>query len=407
MKRSNFGTAIPKTSMPPIHVIAPSRDRSAILQIVPSLDTGGAERTTIDIAAALAQAGFLPLVASRGGRMVDELREVGAEWIALPVHAKAPQTLVTNVLRLRNLILLRNVQLVHARSRAPAWSGLLAARLTGVPFVTTYHGIYNAKSGIKRFYNSVMARGDVVIANSEWTAAHIGREYRFVPKRLVVIPRGVDFAHFDPAHVSTERVQKLRAEWSVKPNDIVILLPGRLTRWKGQAILIEAIAQLLLSNPIGNLRVVLAGDAQGRSSYESELARLIQANSLGDIVAIAGHVSDMPAAYLAADIVVSASTDPEAFGRVAAEAGAMERPVIAPNHGGAREIVIPGQSGYLFAPGSVAELAKALQQLLGETDATLRAMGAAARAHISARYTVERMCADTLSVYRDLLVSQD
>lgn len=406
MKHSNFGTTISTTLLPSISADA-SSERPAILQIVPSLDTGGAERTTIDVAAALAQAGFQPLVASHGGRMLDELRTVGAEWIALPVHAKAPQTLAANVLRLRDIIRSQNIRLVHARSRAPAWSALLAARLTGVPFVTTYHGIYNAKSGIKRFYNSVMARGDVVIANSEWTAAHIGREYRFHPKRLVVIPRGVDFMRFDPALVSVERVKNLRTQWGALPDTMVTLLPGRLTRWKGQTILIEALARLRQSSPIGNLRVVLAGDAQGRSGYESEVAQLIAAKSLGETVFIAGHVSDMPAAYLAADIVVSASTDPEAFGRVAAEAGAMERPVIATNHGGAREIVIPGISGYLVAPGNAAELAETLQLLLGKTDAMRRAMGAAARAHISARYTVERMCADTLAVYRDLLAGRN
>lgn len=406
MNHSNFGITISTTPPPPTRTDASPSDRPAILQIVPSLDTGGAERTTIDVAAALAHAGFWPLVATRGGRMLDELSAVGAEWIAIPAHTKAPQTLVANVLRLRNLILARNVRLVHARSRAPAWSALLAARLTGIPFVTTYHGIYNARSGIKRFYNSVMARGDVVIANSEWTAAHIAREYRFPPKRLAVIPRGVDFARFDPTLVSTERVQKLRTQWGARPNSVVILLPGRLTRWKGQIVLIEAIAQLRQWIPIDSLRVILAGDAQGRNGYESELSQMIAANSLQETVFIAGHVNDMPAAYLAADIVVSASTDPEAFGRVAAEAGAMERPVIATNHGGAREIVISGKSGYLIAPGNAAELAEALRLLLGESVVMRRAMGAAARAHISARYTVERMCADTLAVYRELLANR-
>jgi glycosyltransferase involved in cell wall biosynthesis len=385
---------------------ANAREQPAILQIVPNLDTGGAERTTIDIAGALARAGFLPLVATKGGRMLDELRAAGGEWIAMPVDAKSPQTLAANVLRLRSLIRRRNIRLVHARSRAPAWSAFWAARLATVPFVTTYHGAYNAHSGLKRFYNSVMARGDAVIANSEWTAAHIGREYRFRPKRLAVIPRGVDFRRFDPAEVSAEQIRALRASWDVQPGEALVLLPGRLTRWKGQTVFIDALARLKHVHALSRVRAVLAGDSQGRSGYESELRQLIEINALNGVAAIVGHVGDMPAAYLAADIVVSASTDPEAFGRVAAEAGAMGRPVIATNHGGAREIVLPGRSGLLVAPGDAGELAAALRTLLEASDGERAAMGATARAHIAEHYTVERMCADTLTLYRDLLVGR-
>jgi glycosyltransferase involved in cell wall biosynthesis len=248
-----------------------------------------------------------------------------------------------------------------------------------------------------------MARGDAVIANSEWTAAHIASEYRFKPKRLAVIPRGVDFARFDPAGIPVERVEALRRQWQAKPGETIVLLPGRLTRWKGQAILIDALARLKRRNGLGATRAVFAGDAQGRNNYETELRLLAASNGLGDAIVIAGHVSDMPAAYLAADIVVSASTDPEAFGRVAAEAGAMERPVIATNHGGAREVIVSGTSGLLVPPADSAALADALSALLAATAERREAMGKAARAHIAARYTVERMCADTLALYRALL----
>lgn len=375
----------------------------AILQIVPMLDTGGAERTTIDVAAALAREGFLPLVATEGGRMLDELRAVGGEWVAMPVDAKAPHTLAANVMRLRALIRKRNIRLVHARSRAPAWSALFAARAERVPFVTTYHGIYNARSGLKRFYNSVMARGDAVIANSEWTAAHIAGEYRFAPKRLVVIPRGVDFGRFEPDRIRVEQIQAMRAQWGMHPDDTVVLLPGRLTRWKGQTVLIDALGRLKRDDALGKVRAVFAGDAQGRTSYEAELTRLIAENGLEGVVAIVGHVSDMPTALLAADIVVSASTDPEAFGRVAAEAGAMGRPVIATDHGGAREIVLPGRSGLLVPPDDAAELATALAALAAAGANARAAMGERARAHVARHFTVERMCADTLALYRELL----
>jgi glycosyltransferase involved in cell wall biosynthesis len=374
-----------------------------VLQVVPRLGTGGAERSTIEIAGALAMEGFLPLVASEGGRMLPELTLAGAEWIALQADAKAPHTLLANALRLRSLIRTRNIRLIHARSRAPAWSSLWAARMTGIPFVTTYHGSYAAGSALKRFYNSVMARGDAVIANSQWTAAHIRAQYAFTPTRLVAIPRGIDLSHFDPANGALERVEELRRLWGVQPGETVILLPGRLTRWKGQEILIAAMALLAKENALQGVRAVLAGDAQGRTAYEQQLRAAIAAAGLRDRVTIAGHVSDMPAAYLAADIVVSASTQEEAFGRVAAEASAMGRAVVATDHGGARETVLPGSTGLLVAPGDSRQLADALAGLVSAGAQGRAAMGARGRAHIARNYTVERMCADTIALYRELL----
>jgi glycosyltransferase involved in cell wall biosynthesis len=373
-----------------------------ILQVIPSLDAGGAERSTIDIASALSRTGWRALVATKGGRMVPELTAQGGEWIALPLDGKLPHRLVANAMRLSRLIRARKVAILHARSRAPAWSALLAAQMTGVPFVTTYHGIYNANNPAKRFYNSVMARSDAVIANSEWTAAHIAEQYRFKPKHLQVIPRGVDLAHFDIASVSAERVAAMRAKWGAKPDDTVVILPGRLTRWKGQAIFITAMAQLKQSGRLKNVRGVLMGDSQGRLSYENELRTQIAEAGLAETVIVSEHENDMPTAYRAADIVVSASTDPEAFGRVAAEAGAMERPVIATDHGGAREVILRDRSGLLSPPGDANALAAALSKLLA--DGALRtSMGREARAHVSERFTVDRMCADTLALYARLL----
>jgi glycosyltransferase involved in cell wall biosynthesis len=370
---------------------------------VPKLETGGAERTTIDVAAALVREGFIAYVATKEGRMLDELIDVGGTWVRFPAHTKAPHTMLANAFRLRDIVRERKIALVHARSRAPAWSAFFAARMARVPFVTTYHGIYNANTAVKRFYNSVMARGDAVIANSEWTAAHIAREYRFKPKRLAVIPRGVDMVRFDPDAVPKARVDALRQRWNVKPGETVVLLPGRLTRWKGQAVLIEALARLKRAGRLDLVHAIFVGDAQGRNSYEAELRLQTTAQGLDNVVHIAGHENDMPAAYLASDIVVSASIDPEAFGRVAAEAGAMERPVIATNHGGAREVVAPERSGLLIPPGDSGALADALTTLVEAGGERRAEMGRAARIHIADRYTVERMCADTLAVYRELL----
>ncbi|MGH6876276.1 MAG: glycosyltransferase family 4 protein [Rhizomicrobium sp.] len=374
----------------------------AILQIVPALDAGGAERSTIEIAGALTRAGFASLVASAGGRMVGELEAAGGEWIAMPANAKSPFALLANARRLRDLIRTRNIKLVHARSRGPAWSALWAARRTAIPFATTFHGAYSAGFPLKRFYNSIMLRGDAVIANSQWTADHIRADYSFRPKKLVVIPRGVDLERFDPAGVPRGRVMALREAWGAGPEHTVILLPGRMTRWKGQLVLIEAMARLA-KDRTGTLRVVLAGDAQGRDDYTADVARAIARYGLGQIVAVAGHIDDMPAAYLASDIVISASTKPEAFGRVAAEAAAMERPVIATDHGGARETVLPGTSGLLVPPGDAGALAAALEKLVAAGPAGRAAIGARGRAHILRHFTLARMTGDTIALYRELL----
>ena len=375
----------------------------AILQVIPALDTGGAERTTIDVAAALAAQGFVPLVASAGGRMEAELATAGGQLIHMNAAAKAPHKLVANANFLRGVILKHNVKLVHARSRAPAWSALFAARLAGIPFITTYHGIYNASNPLKRFYNSVMTRGDAVIANSKWTADHIAREYRGRTMRLAVIPRGVDLSRLDPAGVGPGRIADLRKSWDVAESDFVVLLPGRLTRWKGQSLLIEAMTQLHRNNNVRSIRAIFAGDAQGRDAYADELRRKIGAAGLTDVIKIVGHIGDMATAYAASDVVVSASTDPEAFGRVAAEASAMQRPVIAADHGGARETIVTNVTGLLFMPGSADELAKTIFDISEMTEDRRAMMGRAGRAHIANNYSCERMCADTIALYRELL----
>jgi glycosyltransferase involved in cell wall biosynthesis len=374
----------------------------AILQIVPTLNAGGAERSTIEMAATLTRAGFAPLVASEGGRMVPELEAVGGEWICMPANAKSPWLLIANARRYARIIREWNVVLVHARSRAPAWSALWATRRTHTPFVTTWHGAYSAENAAKRFYNSVMLRGDAVIANSQWTADHIRSVYSFRPKKLVVVPRGVDPAVFDPGSVSPDRVSHLRTQWNAREGDIVVLLPGRLTRRKGHLVLIDALGKL--AREFGKLRAVFAGEPHRHDEFAAELVRAIERQQLAHIVTIAGHVQDMAAAYLAADIVVSAKIEPEAFGRVAAEAAAMERPVIATNHGGAREIVLPNISGYLVPPGDSDALTAALRNLVEAGVDGRAAMGVRGRKHVLSRFTLARMTGDTLALYRELLM---
>jgi glycosyltransferase involved in cell wall biosynthesis len=373
-----------------------------VLQVIPELDAGGAERTTLDIAAALAKRGDRAFVASRGGRLEAELAQLGGELVRLPVQSKNPVTLVANAFALADLVRCEEVDVIHARSRAPAWSALWAARMAGCAFVTTYHGAYKAKSGLKRWYNSGIARGDVVIANSEFTADRIRAEHGAVPKRIVVIPRGLDLAALDPAAVSSERTAMLAAAWGLDRARPVVLMPGRLTRWKGQGVMIEA-AALLKARGGPQAVFALPGDDQGRTGYRAELEGMIDSHGLRDSVILPGHCSDMPAAYAVADVVVSASTEPEAFGRVAVEGAAMARPVIATDHGGARETIEDGAGGRLVPPGDAGAMAGALAEILAAPAAVRMQMGARAAARARAKFSVEAMQAATLQVYDELV----
>ncbi|MGY6628886.1 MAG: glycosyltransferase family 4 protein [Oceanicaulis sp.] len=370
-----------------------------ILQLIPELDAGGAERTTVEIAEAVTRAGGRCLVASRGGRLEDALAQAGGELIRLDMKSKNPATLWRNAGRLARVIRDEGVDIVHARSRAPAWSGQLAARRTGAHFVTTYHGTYSARSGLKRAYNAVMASGERVIANSHFIADHVRAEHNVGENRLRVIPRGVDLAVFDPEAVSPARITQMRARWGAQPQEAVILLPGRLTRWKGQAFMIEALAgRAGAGRPV---RLVCAGDAQGRGAYQDALAA--QAGAAGITLALPGHESDMAAAYLAADVVVCPSLQPEAFGRTAAEAQAMGAPVIAADHGGAREVVDHGETGWRAAPGDPDSWRAVLDAALSLTQPARAALAGRARARVSQLFSKQALQESTLQVYRELL----
>jgi len=371
----------------------------AVLQVLPMLETGGVERGTIEVAEAVVRAGFRALVASAGGRLVPELMHCGAEHIALPLASKDPWVMWRNAAKLAAVIRNGRVAIVHARSRAPAWSARLAARRTGARWVTTYHGTYNEGFPLKRRYNAVMASGERVIAISGFIAAHLMARHGTDPARVRIIPRGVDPRRFDPALVSGERIIKLARAWRIPDDATVVLLPGRLTRWKGQEVLIEALARMRRRDAVA----VLVGDDQGRCGYRTALEALAERLGLGPRVRIVGDCADMPAALMLADVAVSASIEPEAFGRVVVEAQAMGRPVVATAHGGALETVSPGETGWLVPPGDAAALAAALDHALSLDEASRAALGRRAREAVLGRFTTERMCAATLDVYRELL----
>jgi glycosyltransferase involved in cell wall biosynthesis len=378
-----------------------------LLQVIPDLDTGGAEQTTLDISAAVVRAGGRSLVASRGGRMASQLAADGATLVTMPVHTKNPMKAMANAARLSRLVRREKIDLIHVRSRAPAFSALWAAGATNTPLVATYHGVYNAGSGLKRWYNAVMTRGAAVIANSEYTRDHVLTEHDLDPGRITAIARGMDMARFDPEAVSDDRVQALRRAWRVSEDDprVKILLAGRLTRWKGQGLLIDAAARVKARGR-SDFLILMAGDDQGRAGYRAELEQAIATGGLQDAVRLVGHCADMPAAYLVADLAAAPSLDPEAFGRTAVEPQAMGRPVLAANHGAARETVVPGDTGWLVSPGDAAAWALALEAAISVSPDMRRRMGQAARERAVRLYSVETMCAATLSVYAQVLKSQ-
>ncbi len=370
-----------------------------VLQVLPRLETGGVERGTVDVAAAIVAAGGRAIVASAGGRMEAELKRAGAEHVAMPVDRKTPGRILHNAGRLAALIRREKVDIVHARSRAPAWSARMAARRTGIPFVTTFHGVYGAGFPLKKAWNRVMASGDRTIAISGYVADHVVRRYRTPPERVVPIHRGVDLELFDVRAVSEARIVQLAEAWQLPDGVPVVMLPGRFARWKGHAVLIDA---LVLLQREGAVALLIGADA-GRPGYRDELLKRVRRRGLEGAVRFVGHCNDMPAAYMLADVVVSASTRPEAFGRVAAEAQAMGRPVIATDHGGARETVLPGRTGWLTPPGDAGALAQALDAALSMTPADRQRMARTAAANIRRNFSKQVMTARTLEVYAELV----
>jgi glycosyltransferase involved in cell wall biosynthesis len=370
---------------------------STILQILPALVTGGVERGTIEMTAALAAAGHTPMVASSGGPMAKEVTEAGGAHFCLPLATKNPVGMYNNIGRIADIIRHYRVDLVHARSRAPAWSAWFATLQTGIPFVTTFHNAYGAATWQKRFYNSVMARGQRVIAISDFVADHVASTYHVPRDRLRTIHRGVDIAQFDPEKVAPARLEALRTAWRLDTARPVIMLPGRISGWKGHDILIAALAQLDRKD----VQTIFVGG--GDPEKELAIDNLIKQHGLGDRVKRVGTCRDMPAALLLADLVISPATRPEGFGRIIAEAQAMGSLVIATDHGGARETIIADETGWLVAPGNVTGLAQAITGALGLDPERRADMGRKAIAHIRKNFTTTAMTAATLKVYDEIL----
>ena len=377
-----------------------------VLQVIPKLGYGGAETGCYEIAHYLPENDCGSFIVTSGGELLKFIDKNKVKIIKLPVHSKNPFIIFINFLALVAIILFKNISIVHARSRAPAWSCLLATKITGRKFVTTFHGTYNFNSKIKKFYNSVMVRSDLIIAGSNFIFSHIKENYtKYLDdkKKLLAIFRGINIDYFDPTTKLDSDEKKLLKKWQIKKDKKIILLPGRLTEWKGQEIFIEAVNLVNIELGYEAFYAVILGSDQGRDLYKKKLIRLTEQHRLNSQVKFIDHCNDMALAYKVSDIVISASIEPEAFGRVAVEAQSMEKPIIASDIGGSNETIIDEKTGFLFEANNAKSLSKKILKVLSMDQALLQSIGKEGRKNIIQKFNVEKMCFSTYSEYKKIL----
>ena len=377
-----------------------------VLQVIPRLGFGGAETGCYDLAHFLAEQNCKSFIITSGGELLKFIRKDKVKIFRLPVHSKNPILMFFNFIIISIIILIYNIDIVHARSRAPAWSCLLSCFFTRRKFVTTFHGTYNYSSKLKFFYNSVMVRSKLIIAGSNFIFNHINENYgQYINKRkkLMVIFRGVNLEYFDSNSVSENQVKKIIEDWKLNTEKFTILLPGRLTEWKGQEMFIESLNYLIEEHNKQNFHAIILGSDQGRKVYLKKLLNLSQRFRLNDKLSFIDQLKDMPSAYMIADVVISASIKPESFGRVAVEAQAMRKPIIASDIGGSKETILKDKSGILFSSGNSKELALVLSKMMELDKEKLNNMGVEGRNNVTKKYNVDQMCQTTFTEYKKLL----
>ena len=377
-----------------------------VLQVIPKLGYGGAETGCYDLAHYLPENNCSSYIVTSGGELLKFIDRKKVKVIKLPVHSKNPFLMLFNSIALIFIILLNNISIVHARSRAPAWSCLFATKITRRKFVTTFHGTYNFKNSIKKFYNSVMVRSDLIIAGSNFIFSHINQnypKYLDLKKKFLVIFRGINVDYFDSSTTLDNEENRLISDWEVDKNKKIILMPGRLTAWKGQETFIEALN--LVNKELGydSFNAVILGSDQGRDIYTKKIKRLAEQYRLTSQLKFIEHCKNMPLAYKISDIVVSASVEPEAFGRVAVEAQSMEKPIIASDIGGSNETISDNVTGFLFESGNAEALSKKIVEALQLDESRLKSIGIEGRKNIIKKFNVEKMCFSTYSEYKKLL----
>ena len=377
-----------------------------VLQVIPKLGYGGAETGCYDIAHYLPENNCKSFIVTSGGELTKFIDKKKVKLIRLPVHSKNPLLIFINSIILIGIILFFNISIVHARSRAPAWSCLLATKLTRTKFVTTFHGTYNFSGRFKKFYNSVMVRSDLIIAGSNFIFSHIKEnyyDYLKFKKKFLVIFRGINIDYFDPSTKLETDEKKLLKEWEINKEKKIILVPGRLTSWKGQELLIEAINLVKIELGYEAFHVVILGSDQGRNLYKKKLVRLTEQYRLTNQVKFIKHCKDMALAYQISDIIISPSIEPEAFGRVAVEAQSMEKLIIASNIGGSNETIIDEKTGFLFESGNAKSLSEKIIRAITMDETSVNLIGKEGRKNIIKKFNVEKMCFSTYSEYKRLL----
>ena len=377
-----------------------------VLQVIPKLGYGGAETGCYDIAHYLPENNCESFIVTSGGELLKFIDKKKVKVIKLPVHSKNPLLMLFNSIALIGIILFNNISIVHARSRAPAWSCFFATKITGRKFVTTFHGTYNFSGKIKKFYNSVMVRSNLIIAGSNFIFSHIKENYpKYLDekKKLLVIFRGINVDYFDSTTKLESDEKKLLKKWGIEKDKKILLLPGRLTTWKGQEVFIEAIN--LVNQQLGYeaFYAVILGSNQGRDLYKKKLIRLSEQYRMIKQIRFIDHCKDMALAYKVSDIVVSASIEPEAFGRVAVEAQSMEKPIIASNIGGSNETIVDEKTGFLFDSGSAKSLSQKILKALSLDETVLKSIGTEGRKNVIQKFNVEKMCFSTYSEYKRIL----
>tara|TARA_B100000242_G_scaffold146551_1_gene104448 strand:- start:2083 stop:3237 length:1155 start_codon:yes stop_codon:yes gene_type:complete len=380
--------------------------KKKVLQVIPKLGYGGAETGCFDLAHYLHENKFGSYIATSGGPLIKYINKKKVKVLRLPVQSKNPIMILINSLILSLIIVFLNIDIVHARSRAPAWSCFIATKITRRKFVTTFHGTYNFKSSLKNWYNSVMVRSDLVIAGSNFIFSHIKENYSkylYTKKKFLVIFRGINTDYFDPKKIKDTDKKLLKKKWNIEESKKIILLPGRLTEWKGQEIFIEAINILKKSLPDLDFVAIILGSDQGRKIYKKKLVRLVEQYRLNNEIIFVDHLELMPIAYEISDVVVSSSVEPEAFGRISVEAQSMEKPIIASNIGGSNETIINNKTGFLFEAGNSKNLGAKLSEILNLSEVTLNGIGAEGRKNVIKKFNVEKMCNSTYSEYKKLL----
>ena len=377
-----------------------------VLQVIPKLGYGGAETGCYDIAHYLPENNCESFIVTSGGELTKFIDKKKVKLIRLPVHSKNPILILLNTIILIGIILFYNITIVHARSRAPAWSCLFASKVTGRKFVTTFHGTYNFSGKLKKFYNSVMVRSDLIIAGSNFIFAHIKENYASlidIKKKFLVIFRGINVDYFDPGTTIETEEKKLLKKWEILDNKKIILMPGRLTSWKGQELFIEAVNLVNIELGYEAFYAVILGSDQGRDLYRKKLNRLCEQYRISKQIKFIDHCKDMALAYKISDIVISASIEPEAFGRVSVEAQSMQKLIIASNIGGSNETIIDEKTGLLFEAGDSKSLSKKIIRALTMDESTLKTIGIEGRKNIIKKFNVEKMCFSTYSEYKRLL----